>query len=70
MTITAKDTEPIILRLYLRPDELAQRWAVAPKTLAKWRTEGTGPHYVKLSNGLVRYPISEIETFELAAGQG
>lgn len=56
-----------VIRKYLRPDELAVRWSVATKTLAKWRCEGTGPNYVKLSNGIVRYPVTAIEAFELAA---
>lgn len=55
-------------RTYLRPEELAQRWGVATKTLAKWRSEGTGPLYIKLSTGLVRYSIADVEAFELAAG--
>lgn len=59
-----------VARKYLRPDELADRWSVAPKTLAKWRCEGTGPKFIKLSGGLVRYPMTEIEEFELAAGEG
>lgn len=57
----------VIIRKYLRPDELAIRWSVATKTLAKWRCAGTGPNFIKLSNGIVRYPVSEIEAFELAA---
>lgn len=60
-------TNSSVARKYLRPDELADRWSVAPKTLAKWRCEGCGPKFVKLSNGIVRYPVSEIEAFELAA---
>lgn len=53
---------------FLRPEELAIRWSVATKTLAKWRCEGTGPRYIKLTNGLVRYAVAEVEAFELAAG--
>lgn len=57
-------------RKFLRPEELAIRWSVATKTLAKWRCDGTGPTYVKLSNGLVRYPMAVIEEFERAAEAG
>lgn len=53
---------------FLRPEELAIRWSVATKTLAKWRCEGTGPRFIKLTNGLVRYSVADIEAFELAAG--
>ena len=60
----------VAARKYLRPDELAIRWSVSTKTLAKWRCEGNGPNYVKLSSGIVRYPVSQVEAFELAAGEG
>ncbi|GAC1383200.1 MAG: hypothetical protein NVSMB48_15830 [Marmoricola sp.] len=71
MTITTQETTSnAVVRKFLRPDELALRWSVAPKTLAKWRCEGTGPHFIKLSNGIVRYPMADIETFELAAAEG
>lgn len=61
-------TSAVHARSYLRPDELADRWSIAPKTLAKWRCEGTGPNYIKLTNGLVRYAVTDVEAFELAAG--
>lgn len=70
MTIAIDKADAGVARKYLRPDELACRWSVAPKTLAKWRGEGTGPSWVKLSNGIVRYPVAEVEAFELAAGEG
>jgi transposase-like protein len=33
----------------LSENELAERWGVNPKTLQRWRSEGRGPHYLKLS---------------------
>lgn len=70
MTIAPSNALPSSARKYLRPDELADRWSVATKTLAKWRCEGTGPSYIKLSSGIVRYPVSQVEAFEIAAGEG
>ena len=42
--------------------ELAQRWGISPKTLQRWRTEGRGPRYFKLSKR-VCYPIDQILAF-------
>ncbi len=36
-------------RRVLNENELAQRWGVSPKTLQRWRSEGRGPRYLKLS---------------------
>jgi len=36
-------------RRVLSESELAQRWGVSAKTLQRWRSEGRGPHYLKLS---------------------
>lgn len=44
-------------------NELAQHWGVSPKTLQRWRSEGRGPRYLKLSKRVV-YPLAEIRTFE------
>jgi predicted site-specific integrase-resolvase len=43
--------------------ELAQRWAISPKTLQRWRSEGRGPRYLKLSKR-VSYQITEVMAFE------
>lgn len=45
--------------------ELAQRWGISPKTLQRWRTEGRGPRYFKLSKR-VCYPFDQILAFENA----
>ncbi len=49
--------------------ELAQRWNVSAKTLQRWRYEGIGPPYIKLSKA-VRYPVDEIVAYEQANRQG
>ncbi|MDO4236730.1 AlpA family transcriptional regulator [Pseudomonas sp.] len=50
-------------------NELAQRWNVSPKTLQRWRSEGVGPPYLKLSRA-IRYPVSEIVNYEQASHHG
>lgn len=46
--------------------ELAQRWGISPKTLQRWRNEGRGPRYFKLSKR-VCYPLDQILDFENGA---
>ena len=40
----------------INENELATRWGVSPKTLQRWRSEGRGPRYLKLSKR-VSYPL-------------
>ncbi|WP_238945078.1 helix-turn-helix transcriptional regulator [Vandammella animalimorsus] len=47
----------------MNENELAQRWGVSPKTLQRWRSEGRGPRYLKLSKR-VSYPVEAILDFE------
>ncbi|MDD2663041.1 MAG: helix-turn-helix domain-containing protein [Dechloromonas sp.] len=49
--------------------ELALRWNVSAKTLQRWRCDGVGPPYIKLSKA-VRYPVDEIVAYEQANRQG
>lgn len=53
-------------RRVLNENELAQRWGVSPKTLQRWRSEGRGPRYLKLSKR-VSYPLEAIVDFEYSA---
>ena len=50
-------------RRVLNENELAQRWGVSPKTLQRWRSEGRGPRYLKLSKR-VGYPVDAVIEFE------
>ena len=50
-------------KLNLTERELAEMWNVSPKTLQRWRSEGRGPSYLKLSKKVV-YPLEQIKTFE------
>ena len=53
-------------RPMLSENELAARWGLSPKTLQRWRSEGRGPNYLKLSKR-VTYPLEEVDDFELRA---
>jgi predicted DNA-binding transcriptional regulator AlpA len=53
-------------RRVLSETELAHRWGVSPKTLQRWRTEGRGPKYLKLSKR-VTYPLDAIVEYERCA---
>lgn len=53
-------------RWVLNENELAQRWGVSPKTLQRWRSEGRGPRYLKLSKR-VGYPVDSVIEFEHGA---
>lgn len=50
-------------KIAINENELAERWGISPKTLQRWRSEGQGPRYLKLSKR-VSYPIDEILAFE------
>lgn len=41
-------------KLYLADDE-ALRILATPKTMARWRREGTGPTFIQLHNGRIAY---------------
>ena len=49
--------------VFLAQRDLAVRWQMSPRTLARWRWSGTGPAFVKLG-GRVVYRLEVIETFE------
>ena len=53
-------------RRVLNENELAQRWGISPKTLQRWRSEGRGPKYLKLSKR-VSYPLVTVIEFEANA---
>jgi hypothetical protein len=51
----------------LSTTQLAERWALNPNTLRKWRISDFGPPYFKLGTGrtaAIRYRIEDIEDFE------
>lgn len=46
--------------------ELAERWNLSPKTLQRWRSEGRGPRFMKMSKRVV-YRMDEVLDFESRA---
>lgn len=49
---------------YLTTKQLADRWQVNHRTLQNWRVLKKGPRALKLENGMVRYAVSDILTYE------
>lgn len=47
-------------------NELAQRWQVSESTLERWRSQRTGPMFLRLGSQ-VRYRITDVEAFETQA---
>jgi predicted site-specific integrase-resolvase len=45
--------------------ELADRWQISERTLEAWRSQGTGPVYLKIG-GRVVYRLEDVEAFEAA----
>ncbi len=48
----------------LTPVQLAERWGMKPTGLALQRHRRQGPPFIRLSNGTVRYRLSDIVRFE------
>ncbi len=46
----------------LRPREAAQYLGIAAQTLAKWRSNGGGPPYVKIC-GVILYLVEDLDRF-------
>ena len=55
-----------MIKLNFNERDLAERWGVSPKTLQRWRSEGRGPMYLKLSKRVI-YPLDQIQAFESKA---
>lgn len=48
---------------YLRPEALAERWGVSPKSLANDRCRGRGIPYIKIGSA-VRYALADVIAYE------
>lgn len=48
---------------HLKQKQLALRWDLSEATLERWRSEGIGPVFLKLT-GQVRYRLVDVEAFE------
>jgi hypothetical protein len=47
----------------LKPDQAAQALTVSEVTLRRWRQRKTGPAFIKLSRGIIRYTMAEIQQY-------
>jgi predicted DNA-binding transcriptional regulator AlpA len=54
----------------LTPEELAERERVSKATVRRWRAEGEGPPYERLTPQTIRYRLSEVERWERDRAQG
>lgn len=50
-------------RAYLTAVEAAEYLAVAPKTLANWRSKGGGPVFCRLGKAAVRYTKGDLDAW-------
>ena len=48
---------------HLSTEQLAARWDVTVDTIERWRSEGIGPRYIKVTRA-IRYRLSDVEAFE------
>lgn len=48
---------------HLTQSDLAKRWGISEASLERWRCEGIGPVYLKLT-GRIRYRLCDIENYE------
>lgn len=49
---------------HLNQTELSRRWRLSPRTLERWRLQGTGPQYLKVGGRIV-YRLAYIDAFEV-----
>lgn len=49
--------------IHINQRQLAARWDMSEATLERWRSEGIGPPYLKLT-AAVRYRVVDIEAYE------
>lgn len=52
-------------KIYLTPEQVCERWGnrIAVRTLANWRSAGSGPRFSRLG-GRVLYPLSDLVQWE------
>ncbi len=53
--------------VFLNTAELAERWQFHKVTLARWRSIGRGPKFIRLGSGKgsnIAYRLSDVEEYE------
>lgn len=48
-------------RRLMKPAQVAEQFCVTLRTLGRWRARGTGPRFVRLANGHVRYDQAQVD---------
>ena len=48
---------------YLTPKDIRERFQVCARTVETWRTEGSGPPFVRLGARRVAYRLSDVEAW-------
>lgn len=57
-------------RQLLTEAEVSRRIAVPQNTLSKWRMLASGPGFIKLPNGRIRYPAADLEAWIRRCARG
>lgn len=57
------DIAPASLPLIIDKDETAKRLNISPRSLARMRTDGSGPPYVQLSPRRIGYSVPALESW-------
>lgn len=47
----------------LKPEEAAQALTVSEVTLRRWRQRKSGPAFIRLSRGIIRYHVDDIKQY-------
>lgn len=54
-------TDPATNGRLLDPEDVANILNMSPRTLERWRAQGRGPHFVRLSGRRVRYRNADVQ---------
>jgi len=46
---------------HLNQVQLSRRWSISPRTLERWRVEGTGPKFVAMGPRRRLYRMSDVD---------
>jgi predicted DNA-binding transcriptional regulator AlpA len=57
-------------KAFLNPRDVADLLQVSDRTVSNWRQKKTGPRYIKLAGGRIRYHRSDVQDFILKSRRG
>ena len=63
LSVVRRTAKPPVIPMWDERD-VADRLKVSPETVRRWRVEGSGPPFLKLPSGAVRYDPEEVEAWE------